>query len=60
MNFLQMADSIIIVSLHLVTPFISMALPKEQCTRPGNTKVGSITVPLTSGLTGLKSVVWQP
>jgi hypothetical protein len=52
-----MADSDIIVSLHLVTPFISMALPKEQCTRPGNTKGGSITLPLTSGLTGLESAV---
>jgi len=26
---------------------------------PGNTKVGSITVPLTSCLTGLESAVWQ-
>ncbi len=27
--------------------------------RPGNTKWGSITVPLTSCLTGLESAVWQ-
>ncbi len=27
--------------------------------RPGNTKGGSITVPLTSCLTGLESAVWQ-
>jgi hypothetical protein len=26
---------------------------------PGNTKGGSITVPLTSCLTGLESAVWQ-
>ncbi len=27
--------------------------------RPGNTKGGNITLPLTSCLTGLKSAVWQ-
>jgi len=27
--------------------------------KPGNTKGGSITVPLTSCLTGLDSAVWQ-
>jgi hypothetical protein len=26
---------------------------------PGNTKGGSITIPLTSCLTGLESAVWQ-
>jgi hypothetical protein len=29
------------------------------CHEPGNTKGGSITVPLTSCLTGLESAVWQ-
>ncbi len=29
------------------------------CLSPGNTKAGSITVPLTSCLTGLESAVWQ-
>ena len=29
------------------------------CTKPGNTKGGSITVPLTSSLTGLDLSVWK-
>jgi hypothetical protein len=33
------------------------ALP-EHCMDPGNTKGGSITVPLTSCFTGLESAVW--
>jgi hypothetical protein len=31
----------------------------DKCHQPGNTKGGSITVPLTSCLTVLESAVWQ-
>jgi hypothetical protein len=33
--------------------------PKANKAEAGNTKGGSITVPLTSCLTGLESAVWQ-
>jgi hypothetical protein len=36
-----------------------MLKPCFHWRRPGNTKGGSITVPLTSCLTGLESAVWQ-
>jgi hypothetical protein len=44
--------------MHLL-PGVAMQPNFELKTRPGNTKGGSITVPLTSCLTGLESAVWQ-
>jgi len=52
-TFLSVCFSICL-SLHLfATPSVRLSV----C--PGNTKGGSITVPLTSCLTGLESAVWQ-
>jgi len=38
---------------------IGLHHPLNGIVNPGNTKGGSITVPLTSCLTGLESAVWQ-